>query len=70
MEIPVEKLLDKVSKKQIIAVVGMVVLYQLAAHPGYIFGIAIVAIAVQTFLDQGDKNENSNDNGGNVPIGD
>ena len=61
MDTIINKLLDKVSKKQVIAVVGMVVLFQLTAHPGYVFGVAIVAIAAQTFLDKGEKNESSND---------
>ena len=47
-----EAIKDKISKKQVIAIVGMVLLHQLTAHPGYITGIALVAILAQTLLDR------------------
>ena len=52
-----EAIKDKMSKKQVIAIVAMIVLYMLTAHPGYITGVAIVAIAIQGILDKERKNE-------------
>lgn len=56
MDTILDKLLDtikeKMSKKQVVAIVGMVVLYMLTAHPGYVAGVAIIAIVAQTFLDR------------------
>ena len=51
-----EAIKDKMSKKQVIAIVGMVVLYMLGAHPGYVTGVAVIAIIAQTILDKGAKN--------------
>ena len=56
-----ETIKDKMSKKQVIAIVGIISLYLLTAHPGYIAGIAIIAIIAQTYLDKGKKDENNID---------
>ncbi len=64
-----ETIKEKMSKKQVVAIVAIVTLYLLAAHPGYIAGVAFIEIIAQTYLDKGERSENSNDNV-NVPAGD
>ena len=58
MDTILEKLLEtikeKMSKKQVVAIVAIVTLYLLAAHSGYIAGVAITAIVAQTYLDKGE----------------
>ena len=58
-----ETIKEKMSKKQVVAIVAIVTLYLLAAHPGYIAGVAFIEIIAQTYLDKGnnivDKNEKS-----------
>jgi hypothetical protein len=56
-----ETIKEKMSKKQVIAIVGMVVLYLLTAHPGYVAGVAIIAIVAQTYLDKEKNNVQEND---------
>ena len=65
-----ETVKEKMSKKQVIAIVGMIVLYLLTAHPGYITAVAIIAILMQTYLDQGEKHDKAKNAGANVPVGD
>ena len=73
MDNTIDKLLeaikDKMSKKQVIAIVAIITLYMLGAHPGYLTGVAIVAIVMQTYLDKGKEksNENANSNDGGLP---
>lgn len=61
-----EKLIEILKgKKQLVAIVAMWLLSTLKAentHPGYITGVAIVAMVCQTVLDylKGEKHENSN----------
>lgn len=62
-----ETIKEKMSKKQVIAIVAIVTLYLLAAHPGYITGVAFIAILAQTYLDKGEKNESNNNP--DVPAG-
>ena len=65
-----ETIKDKMSKKQVVAIVAMVTLYLLAAHPGYIAGVAAIEIVAQTYLDKGERNVQENDNPNDVPVGD
>ena len=62
-----ETVKEKMSKKQVIAIVAMISLYLLTAHPGYITCVAIIAIVVQAYLDKGEKRENKTDNVDSVP---
>lgn len=57
-----ETIKEKMSKKQVIAIVAIIVLYMLTAHPGYITGIAIIAILVQAYLDKGENHEKADAN--------
>lgn len=65
-----ETIKEKMSKKQVIAIFGIVCLYLLGAPPLYIVIVTMYAITAQTILDFPKKeNRNETSNNSNVPAG-